>query len=105
MQHLHNTARIAFEHGWLQLSFSPWTGRKPPDISPLFNNRLWGYNSGWEWAFRDYSPGWVHLAHLIQWSIEQGLTEFDFMRGDEDYKYKFGGVDRHVHRATLTRGI
>lgn len=106
VQHLHNTARIAFEHGWLQPSFFTLDGKKAAGhLSFLFNNRLWGYNSGWEWAFRDYSPGWVHLAHLIQWSIEQGLTEFDFMRGDEDYKYKFGGVDRHVHRATLTRGI
>ena len=24
--------------------------------------------------------------------------EFDFMRGDEDYKYRFGGVNRYVMR-------
>jgi len=26
----------------------------------------------------------------------------DFMRGDEPYKYKFGGIDRHIYRVTLT---
>ena len=30
-------------------------------------------------------------------------TEFDFMRGDEDYKYRFGGVDRFVVMAKLER--
>ncbi len=34
-------------------------------------------------------PGWVLLTHLLQWANENGIEEFDFMRGDEDYKYKF----------------
>jgi hypothetical protein len=29
------------------------------------------------------------------------VREFDFMRGDEEYKYRFGAVDRFVMRATL----
>ena len=36
------------------------------------------------------------LVKLIQWAIEQGLDEVDLMRGDEEYKYRFGGIDRHV---------
>lgn len=103
--HLAVTAQTAFEAGWLHLSFFTLDGVKAAGhFSFLYKDRLWLYNSGWEWAFREYSPGWVHLANLVQWSLEQGLTEVDFMRGDEDYKYKFGGVDRHVYRMTLTRG-
>jgi CelD/BcsL family acetyltransferase involved in cellulose biosynthesis len=68
-----------------------------------FNERLWLYNSGWEWEFREFSPGWLLLTYLIEWAIENGIKALDFMRGDEDYKYKFGGVDRSVFRATLTR--
>lgn len=102
-QHLHNTAQVAFENGWLQLAFFTLNGEKAAaNMSFHYNNRLWLYNSGWEWAFRDFSPGWVLLAHMIQWANEHAITEFDFMRGDEPYKYKFGGVDRHVYRVTMT---
>lgn len=102
-QHLHNTAQMAFDAGWLHLSFFTLDGAKAAGhFSFLFNDRLWLYNSGWEWEFREFSPGWVHLAHLMQWSNENGIKAVDFMRGDENYKYKFGGIDRHIYRVTLT---
>ena len=101
-RHIHNTAQIAFDAGWLHLSFFTLDGVKAAGhLSFQYDDRLWLYNSGWEWEFRDYSPGWVHLAHLMQWSNEQGIKELDFMRGNESYKYKFGGVDRHIYRVTL----
>lgn len=102
-EHLQNTAQVASNAGWLQLAFLTLDGRKAAgNIAFKYNNRLWLYNSGWEWEFRDFSPGWVLLARLIQWAIENKISEFDFMRGNESYKYKFGAVDRHVFRVTLT---
>jgi CelD/BcsL family acetyltransferase involved in cellulose biosynthesis len=104
-QHLHNTAQIAFDAGWLHLSYFTLDGVKAAGhFSFLYNNRLWLYNSCWDWEFREFSPGWVHLAYLMQWSHENGVKELDFMRGNENYKYKFGGVDRHIYRVTLTPG-
>lgn len=102
-QHIHNTARAAFNHGWLQLAFFTINGQKAAaSMSFLYDGRLWLYNSGWEWAYREFSPGWLHLAYQIMWATENSIAVFDFMRGDEDYKYKFGGVDRYVNRVTLT---
>ncbi len=101
-QHLHNTARAAFEHGWLQLAFFTLDGEKAAaSMSFIYNDLLWLYNSGWEWAYRDFSPGWLLLAYLLRWATENNIHGFDFMRGDESYKYKFGGVDRYVNRVTL----
>jgi CelD/BcsL family acetyltransferase involved in cellulose biosynthesis len=101
-QHLHNTAQTAFEHGWLHLAFFTLDGKKAAgNMGFVYENRLWLYNSGWEWEFRDFSPGWVLLSHLLEWANRKEIAEFDFMRGDETYKYKFGGVDRHVNRVTL----
>lgn len=101
-QHLHNTARIAFEAGWLQMAFFTLDGNKAAaNMSFNYNDRLWLYNSGWDWEYRDYSPGWILIATLIKWANENGIQEFDFMRGDETYKYKFGGIDRHIYRVTL----
>ncbi|MDY6874063.1 MAG: GNAT family N-acetyltransferase [Chloroflexota bacterium] len=102
-QHLHNTARVAFDGGWLHLSFYTLDGVKAAaNMSFIWHNRLWLYNSGWEWAYRQYSPGWLLLANLLQWANENGITEFDFMRGDESYKYKFGAEDRFIYRVQLT---
>jgi CelD/BcsL family acetyltransferase involved in cellulose biosynthesis len=64
-------------------------------------NRIWVYNSGLNLDFVDISPGWVLLGHLLKWANENGRSEFDFMRGDEEYKYRFGAIDRSVVRATL----
>lgn len=103
-QHLHNTARTALENGWLHLAFYTLDGKKAAaNLSFLWENRIWLYNSGWDWEYRNYSPGWLLLANLIRWATENGITEFDFMRGDEDYKYKFGGVDRYVERVVIKK--
>ena len=102
-QHLRNTAQVAYDAGWLQLAFLTLDGRKAAaNMAFRYKKRLWLYNSGWEWEFRDYSPGWVLLTQLIKWAIENKISEFDFMRGDEPYKYKFGAVDRQIFRVTLT---
>ena len=102
-EHIHNTARAALEGGWLQLAFFTLDGEKAAgSMSFVYDDRLWLYNSGWEWAYREFSPGWLLLAHQIQWATENGIQAFDFMRGDETYKYRFGGVDRHIYRVKLT---
>ncbi len=97
------TMRCAFEEDCLQLAFLLIGGQKAAAyVSFDFLDRIWVYNSGLDWRYSSYSPGWVLLAHLLQMAIEQGKQEFDFMRGDEAYKYKFGAIDRHIKRATIT---
>jgi CelD/BcsL family acetyltransferase involved in cellulose biosynthesis len=104
-EHMHLTARCAFERGCLQLVFLEIGGQKAAAyINFDYLNRLWIYNSGLDPRFTEYSPGWVLLGYLLQWANENKRTEFDFMRGDEEYKYRFGAVDRFVMRATLTPG-
>jgi len=45
----------------------------------------------------------VLLSHSLQWACEHGRSEFDFMRGNEEYKYRFGAKDRLVMRAKVVR--
>lgn len=99
----HATVQAAAENGWLQLAFLD----VGPDVAAGYLNfdyrgRMWVYNSGIDPEYTSFSPGWVLLAHLIRWAIEQGRSEFDFMRGDEAYKRQLGGRDRAIHRLTLT---
>jgi CelD/BcsL family acetyltransferase involved in cellulose biosynthesis len=51
----------------------------------------------------EYSPGWILTSYLLRWANENKREQFDFMRGNEEYKYRFGAVDRFVMRATLKK--
>jgi CelD/BcsL family acetyltransferase involved in cellulose biosynthesis len=102
--HMCNIARCACEKGFLQLSFLEIDGQKAAaKMAFNYQNRLLAYNSGVDRRFWQQSPGWVLLGYLLRWAIENGFEEFDFMRGDEEYKYRFGALDRFVMRATLER--
>lgn len=99
------TARTALRGGWLWLAFLEVGGRKAAGAFNFdYGNRLWGYNSGVNREFIELSPGWVLLSHTLQWACEHGRSEFDFMRGNEEYKYRFGARDRLVMRGKALRG-
>ena len=102
--HMSRSIRAAHEYGYLWLSFLEIDGVKAAATLCFdYKNKLWGYNSGVSFDFRDLSPGWVIMAYDIQWACENGRYEFDFMRGDEDYKYRMGGVNKYVMRARVIR--
>lgn len=101
---MHAAARAAFEAGWLQLAFLKAGERKVAGYLNFdFGGHIWVYNSGLDYRFSDLSPGWVLLGHLLKWANDNGRQYFDFMRGNEAYKYRFGAVDRFVVRATVRR--
>lgn len=94
----------AFKAGWLQLSFLKIGDERVAGYLNFdYGDHIWVYNSGISFEHNKLSPGWVLLAYLIQWAIEHDRKAFDFMRGDEEYKYRFGAVDRHVLRAIVRR--
>lgn len=98
------TMRCAFKAGCLHLSFLVIDGRKAASyLSMDYLNQLWVYNSGIDATFIELSPGWVLLGELLQWANENKRSAFDFMRGDEDYKFRFGAHKRDVMRVTVTR--
>ena len=101
---MRQTMRMAFTCGCLNLAFLQFGDEKAAAyLSFDYLNRVWVYNSGFNPRFFETSPGWVLLGHMIQWAISNGREALDFMRGDEEYKYRFGAVDRHVVKAAVTR--
>ena len=68
------------------------------------DDTLYLYNSGYDIGqYSALSPGWVLLAKLFDYAIKNGHKRFDFMRGDEDYKYRFGGEDVSLMRLQINR--
>jgi CelD/BcsL family acetyltransferase involved in cellulose biosynthesis len=101
---MRSAVHAAFKAGWLQLAFLEADGEKAAGYLNFdYNGHIWVYNSGLNFKFRELSPGWVLLGYLLQWANEHQRAAFDFMRGDEDYKYRFGAIDRYIYRATVRR--
>jgi CelD/BcsL family acetyltransferase involved in cellulose biosynthesis len=98
-------ARVAHDAGWLQLVFLEIEGRKAAAyLNFVYNNRVLVYNSGLDWqAFPNVGAGIILTAYCIRHAIEQGREVFDFMQGDERYKYQFGGQDVEVRRLLARR--
>ena len=61
------------------------------------------YLSGFDPEFRQYSPGTLLVAHAIHEAIREGDVSFDFLRGPEEYKYRWGATDRTIYRKQVTR--
>jgi CelD/BcsL family acetyltransferase involved in cellulose biosynthesis len=103
-QFMRSVVHWAHDKGILHLAFLEIDGQKAAAYLAFDAlNRLWVYNSGISREHYEYSPGWVLLGYQLQWANEQKRAAFDFMRGDEDYKYRFGGIDRYLLRAIVTR--
>jgi CelD/BcsL family acetyltransferase involved in cellulose biosynthesis len=54
------------------------------------------YIAGFDPRHAFFSPGSLLLAHAIEQAVAEGATAFDFLRGAEPYKYRWGAVDRET---------
>jgi CelD/BcsL family acetyltransferase involved in cellulose biosynthesis len=98
--------RAAAENGWLHLAFLTVGGQRAAAyLSFDFGHRLYVYNSAIDPRFNALSAGWVLLGHLLQWAIENKRAAFDFMRGGEDYKFRFGAVAHQIYRVQVSRTL
>ena len=61
------------------------------------------YNGGVDVDARELSPGVLMVAAYIQQAIGDGCRRFDFLRGDEPYKYEWGAVDEPIQRILVRR--
>jgi CelD/BcsL family acetyltransferase involved in cellulose biosynthesis len=99
-------ARAALEQGWLrlwilELDGSPaaaWYGWR-------LGERYSYYNSGFDPVFAALSPGLVLISAVIESAFEEGASEFDFLLGEESYKYRFAEREQTVSDVVLARAL
>lgn len=97
------SAKLA-DSGVTRLSFLEIDGKRvATSLSFVVGGVRYLYNSGYDPEYGRLAVGLLNHAYTIRKSIEQGHTVFDFMRGNESYKYHLGGVDREVFRIVATR--
>ena len=68
-----------------------------------YNNEFLLYNSGYDPQFQNLSPGNVLTAYTIQEAIRLGRSRYDFLRGDEIYKFRFGAEAEPVYDLGISR--
>ena len=66
-----------------------------------FRDTLALYNSSFRPDLARHAPGMVLVGSLIEQSIAEGKRVFDFLRGDEPYKRRFGPIPRPVYQVML----
>jgi CelD/BcsL family acetyltransferase involved in cellulose biosynthesis len=69
----------------------------------LHLDRYMLYNSAFDPAQSAFSPGIAAVAHAMQDAIADRAALFDFLTGDEPYKYHFGAQNTYTCRITATR--
>jgi len=92
-------ARQLWPQGWLEMAFLYADGEPIATLCCFaYGSTYAAYNSGYHPAYGDLSAGIVLFAERIRTAIARGFTAFDFMRGDEPYKYRFGATDRPLYQ-------
>ena len=101
-------AAIALERGWLRLWFLELEGKAAAGwLGYRFAGVESHYQSGRDPAWDRASVGIVLLAHTMREALADGIDEYRFLRGGEDYKKRFATDDPGVvtvGRATSVRG-
>jgi CelD/BcsL family acetyltransferase involved in cellulose biosynthesis len=99
-------AASALERGWLRLWLleldgapaAAWLGFRFAGIESY-------YQAGRDPAFERESVGFVLLAHTIREALQDGMSEYRFLRGGEAYKYRFVTADPGLVTVARAKGV
>src|SRR5205809_6989184 len=99
-----DVAETLAARGWLRLGVLSVDGE---DAAVLFGFAYEGtlalYNAAYDPNRAPLSVGIACAAYAIRSAIAEGLRTYDFLRGDEPYKYDLGGADHWLLRFEASR--
>ena len=95
-------AMHALRRGWLRLYVLRLDGRPVSAIYAFrYGPRFCFYQSGFDPQYARYSVGVASMALSIKSAIEEGAQEYDFLHGDEPYKFHWAKESRKLARIRL----
>lgn len=99
-------AGLALQRGWLRLWTMELDGRPVACWHGLrFGGVEWYYQAGRDPAFDSQDVGFVLMAHTVREAMADGMSAYNFLRGDERYKFRFGPVPLRVRTCVAGRGL
>lgn len=63
--------------------------------------KLWGYLTAYDHAFGDLSPGTILVSAAIDHAFANGFDEFDFLKGEENYKMRWATDFHRTYRMVI----
>jgi CelD/BcsL family acetyltransferase involved in cellulose biosynthesis len=93
------------ENSWLKLFFLEIEGERVATMLCFdYENQFYLYNSGYDPSkFAGLSLGSVLTAYTIKHAIELGRNRYDFLRGDEEYKFRYGAKPESIFDIKISR--
>ena len=82
------TMKFFAEKNWLRLHFLT-VNNKPVSVSVdlEYGGKMYGHLAGFDPAYSKYSVGNILLLKILNQCVKKRLSEYDFMQGDESYKF------------------
>ncbi len=97
-------AEVFLERGWLRLHLLKLDGRVESALYCFtYHDKTYYYLGGFSPALHKFSIGTLLNARAIQQAIEEKHTVFDFLRGNEEYKYRWNPEVPFNQQLLLTR--
>lgn len=69
-------------------------------VSYADDDAIYLYNSAYDPDLSEASPGVAIVGTLIERAIDEAIPRFDFLKGDETYKFRLGAEARQLYRIT-----
>jgi len=93
--------KIFYDLGRLDLSYLAVEGKRAAaTFSFKEKDRILAYNAGFDLNYSYLSVGLLAHALAIREAIENKLKIYDFLRGNERYKYQLGAIDKSLCHIT-----
>lgn len=95
-------SRLALERGWLRLFLLRLDGEPAAALYGFVYNRVfYFYQSGFDPRYASHSVGLVAMGLAIRSAVEEGVSEYDLLHGNEPYKYHWAQQSRELMRLEL----
>lgn len=98
--------RYCFEEECLCLPIL-WRSGKPLGALVHFidrkNQSILFYMAGRDGTVKNPPPGLILHAYSIRYAFKYGFRTYDFLRGNESYKYSFGVQERYIRHIAVSR--
>lgn len=102
--YFHSLTTAMLSAGRLRLSILSRDGIDiAASLAFVYRDRYLLYNSGYDPEYAALSPGIAAVAHAMQDAIDEEAVAFDFLSGDEPYKYQFGATNTYTARVSIRR--
>ena len=95
-------AECAASNGWLYFSMLKLNDKFIAyQHGFIYENVFYAYNSAFDPAFYTHSPGSLTINYLCQELVNGNISEFDFLNGDQAYKFDWTHLVRRYDRILL----